>query len=247
MRHLTAIICLTLAVLLGSAGMSWSADAKTVQQMALICVEQYNQDPEKDQKFKNMMEKRAWERGEYIAEQGWATMLGKKNPDRKTSRKCAELISSPEALARALGSVRKMIAVLEKAGQGDADAQYQLALKHKNGDGVEKNLSTALSWANKAYQQGHAEAGKLHGELILQDFLYAGDVRELDALGKAVKKSCKGNMKCAFDKVWMYLDITGDAHSFEHDISSSKCSEFYPLIVYHQRENVKKFTAITTG
>jgi hypothetical protein len=40
-----------------------------------------------------MMKKKAWERGEYIGEQGWATMLGEKNPDRKTSSKCAELIS----------------------------------------------------------------------------------------------------------------------------------------------------------
>ena len=70
-----------------------AAENSVVTRLATICVEQYNQDPEKDQKLKTMMEKKAWERGEYIGEQGWATMLGEKNPDRKTSSKCAELIS----------------------------------------------------------------------------------------------------------------------------------------------------------
>ena len=70
-----------------------AAENSVVNRLATICVEQYNQDPEKDQKLKTMMEKRAYERGEYIGEQGWATMLGEKNPDSKTSRKCAELIS----------------------------------------------------------------------------------------------------------------------------------------------------------
>ncbi len=70
-----------------------AAGDAVVNRLATICVEQYNQDPEKDQKLKTMMEKRAYERGEYIGEQGWATMPGEKNPDRKTSSKYAELIS----------------------------------------------------------------------------------------------------------------------------------------------------------
>ena len=70
-----------------------AAENSVVNRLATICVEQYNQDPEKDQKLKTMMEKKAWERGEYIGEQGWATMLGEKDPTDKVSRKCADLIS----------------------------------------------------------------------------------------------------------------------------------------------------------
>ena len=71
-----------------------AAGDAVVERLAPICVEQYNQDPEKDQKLKTMMEKNAWERGDYIAQQGWATMPGEKDPDGKTSRKCAELITA---------------------------------------------------------------------------------------------------------------------------------------------------------
>ena len=70
-----------------------AAENSVANRLATICVEQHNQDPEKDQKLKTMMKKNAWERGEYIRAQGWATMPGEKDPDRKTSSKCAELIS----------------------------------------------------------------------------------------------------------------------------------------------------------
>ena len=71
-----------------------AAGDAVVDRLARICVEQHTQDSEKDQKLKTMMEKNAWERGDYIAKQGWSTMPGEKNPDSKTSRECAELISA---------------------------------------------------------------------------------------------------------------------------------------------------------
>ena len=70
-----------------------TAENAVVDRLAPICVEQYNQDPEKDQKFKSMMEMNAWERHGYVADQGWATMVGEKDPTDKVSRKCADLIS----------------------------------------------------------------------------------------------------------------------------------------------------------
>ena len=96
------------AVVLAIIGFAWGGwvTGSTAQQMAAttaenavvarlgpICVEQYNQDPEKDQKLKAMMEKNAWERHGYVADQGWATMVGEKDPTDKVSRKCADLIS----------------------------------------------------------------------------------------------------------------------------------------------------------
>ena len=70
-----------------------TAENAVVARLAPICVEQYNQDPEKDQKLKSMMEMNAWERHGYVADQGWATMVGEKDPTDKVSRKCADLIS----------------------------------------------------------------------------------------------------------------------------------------------------------
>ncbi len=71
-----------------------AAGDAVAERLAPICVEQYTQAPEKDQKLKTMMEKNAWERGNYVAEQGWATMPGEKNHDGTVSRKCAELIAA---------------------------------------------------------------------------------------------------------------------------------------------------------
>ncbi len=60
--------------------------------MAPICVEQFNQDSEKDQKLKKLREANPWKRYDYVEKQGWATMPGEKNPDSKVAKKCAELL-----------------------------------------------------------------------------------------------------------------------------------------------------------
>ena len=70
-----------------------TAEIAVVDRLAPICVEQYNQDPVRDQKFKTMMEMNAWERHGYVADQGWATMVGEKDPTDKVSSQGADLIS----------------------------------------------------------------------------------------------------------------------------------------------------------
>ena len=70
-----------------------AAGDAVAERLAPICVAQYTQDPEKDQKLKTMMEKSTWERHNYVAEQGWATMPGEKDSDSKTSSECAELLA----------------------------------------------------------------------------------------------------------------------------------------------------------
>ena len=57
-----------------------------------ICVAQFNQDPAKDQKLKELKEIDSWKRGEYVRKQGWATMPFEKDPDSRVSDKCTELI-----------------------------------------------------------------------------------------------------------------------------------------------------------
>jgi hypothetical protein len=70
-----------------------TAENAVVDRLALICVEQHDQDPEKDQKLKKMMDMDEWDRGDYVTKQGWATIAGEKDPDSAVSRKCAELLS----------------------------------------------------------------------------------------------------------------------------------------------------------
>ncbi len=68
------------------------AEAAVLDRLVPICVAQFNQDPEKDQKLKELKEKSSWERDKYVNKQGWATMPFEKEPDREVAEKCAEQI-----------------------------------------------------------------------------------------------------------------------------------------------------------
>jgi hypothetical protein len=96
------------AIVLAIIGFAWGGwvTGGTAQQMASdaartavvdrltpICVEQFNRDSEKDRKLTELMEKDSWRRGDYVQEQGWATMPGEKDPDSTVARKCADLLS----------------------------------------------------------------------------------------------------------------------------------------------------------
>ncbi len=65
------------------------AEDTVLNRLAPICVVQFNQDPEKDQKLKELKELDSWKRGDYVKERGWATMPGEKEPDRKVADECA--------------------------------------------------------------------------------------------------------------------------------------------------------------
>ncbi len=96
------------AIVLAIIGFAWGGwvTGGTAQQMASdaartavvdrltpICVEQFNRDSEKDQKLTELMEKDSWRIGDYVQEQGWATMPGEKDPDSTVAKKCADLLS----------------------------------------------------------------------------------------------------------------------------------------------------------
>ncbi len=68
------------------------AQRAVVARLAPICVEQFNQDSEKDQTLAKLKETNSWERDDYVEKQGWATMPGEKNADSKVAGKCAELL-----------------------------------------------------------------------------------------------------------------------------------------------------------
>ncbi len=70
-----------------------AAKTAVVDRLAAICVEQFNQDSEKVQKFEKLLkEARDWKRRDYVKEQGWATMPDEKEADSKVAGKCAGLL-----------------------------------------------------------------------------------------------------------------------------------------------------------
>lgn len=53
----------------------------------------------------------------------------------------------------------------KRASEGSASAQFDMALRYLNGDGVEKNEATARSWLEKAAAGGNSQAVKKLKEL----------------------------------------------------------------------------------
>ena len=63
-----------------------------VKRLAPMCALRYQDAPNKVQKLKELTEAGAWDRAEYIGKQGWATMPGEKEPERKVADECAKLL-----------------------------------------------------------------------------------------------------------------------------------------------------------
>ena len=68
------------------------AQKAVVARLAPICVEQFNQDSEKDRKLKELKETDSWQRDDYVKKQGWATIPGEKEADSAVAAKCAGML-----------------------------------------------------------------------------------------------------------------------------------------------------------
>ena len=68
------------------------AGEAVVLRLAPICAFQFAQDPQKYQKLTELQETKNWSRREYVQKQGWATMPGEEEPDRKVAEACAALL-----------------------------------------------------------------------------------------------------------------------------------------------------------
>ncbi len=68
------------------------AEDAVVKRLAPMCVVQFNRDPGKDQKLKELEKTDSWQRSEYVEKQGWATMPGEETPDSKVASECARLL-----------------------------------------------------------------------------------------------------------------------------------------------------------
>ena len=116
------------------------------------------------------------------------------------------------------------------AERNHSDAQYTLALFYRHGNIVEEDPVPAMSWARKAHLNGHPEAGELYGELLLEDFVYRSDIQAIETLRETVV-TCHRNIKCAFEAVWAYMDLTGDGR-----LSLAEIARFERMLV--------KYTAV---
>ena len=59
-----------------------------VERLTPLCLLQFSEDPEKDQKFEHLKNASSWQRRDYVEEQGWATVLGEKEPDHEVAGEC---------------------------------------------------------------------------------------------------------------------------------------------------------------
>ncbi|MCI0546534.1 MAG: hypothetical protein L0027_04555 [Candidatus Rokubacteria bacterium] len=69
-----------------------SGEDAVIKRLAPICVLQSKSDPKQDQKLKEFKDVSAWQQGDYIKKQGWATMPGEPEPDGKVADACAKLL-----------------------------------------------------------------------------------------------------------------------------------------------------------
>jgi uncharacterized protein len=129
MKHLTATICLTLAVLHGSAGVSWSADFQKGQ------TAYQNGDFGTALREWKPLAEQGYARAQYLL--GLMYVTGRGVPlNHNTAVKWYRL----------------------SAKQGNAYAQFNLGFMYDNGQGVPKDYNTAVKWYRLAAKQRYAPA-----------------------------------------------------------------------------------------
>ena len=70
-----------------------AAKNAVISRLAPICVAQFNLDPQKDLKLAELQGASSYQRDDYVAEQGWATMVGEEEPDSGVADACAKLLT----------------------------------------------------------------------------------------------------------------------------------------------------------
>ena len=129
MKRLTATLCLTIAVLLGSAGMSVSGDWEKGYA--------------------------AYKGGDYAtALREWEPLAIQGDADAQTN--LGVMYHRGDGVPQNDKTAVKWWKLA--AEQGHADAQYKLGLLHEIGLGVPPDKKTAVKWCRRAAKQGHADA-----------------------------------------------------------------------------------------
>lgn len=108
----------------------------------------------------------------------------------------AALLVTSSASALDVNSLRT------KAEQGDASAQYELAMAYDAGQGVQKDLVQAAHWCSKAADQGHAAAQNCIGSM--QQFGDGVPQNEATAASWYEKSSAQGYAEAYTNLGYMY-------------------------------------------
>ena len=69
-----------------------SQDA-VVEELAAICVAQFERTDNRDEKLNTLVETDSWKRSRYVSDQGWATMPGSESPTRDVATECAQRLA----------------------------------------------------------------------------------------------------------------------------------------------------------
>jgi TPR repeat protein len=149
-KNLTATICLTITLLLGSVGASWSADYK-----------------------KGVT---AYRSGDFAtALREWKPLA--KQGDASAQRNLGLMYRKGNGVPQDYKTALKWYRLAAK--QGSAAAQYNLGQMYRRGQGAPKDDKTAAKWYTLAAKQGHASAqsslGLMYrkGKGVLKDYVYA--------------------------------------------------------------------------
>jgi TPR repeat protein len=112
---------------------------------------------------------------------------------------------SQKILAVSYDDISHFRLILPKAQQGDANAQFNLALLYENGVGIPRDARSAVYWYTKAAQQGHVNAQYRLGTIYR--YGYGDEVLLLDSK-KAVywitKASEQGHVIAQYNLGHMY-------------------------------------------
>jgi TPR repeat protein len=162
MRNLTATLCLTLAVLLGSAGMSVSQD------------------------FQKGFD--AYNRGDYAtALREWT--LAAEQGHAFAQYNLGLMYDNGRGVLQDFKTAVKWYTLA--AEQGNADAQYSLGLMYANGDGVLQDYVYAQMWWNIAASSGNKKASE-NRDIVAKRMTPADISAAKDLTRECIRKNYKG-------------------------------------------------------
>jgi TPR repeat protein len=104
---------------------------------------------------------------------------------------------------------------LKAAEQGDADAQYNLALMYENGEGVKKDYKEAVRWYTKAAEQGYASAQYMLGYMYCNGL----GVKDYSEALKWYRKAAEqGDADAQGNLGWMYANGLGVSRDYKEAV-----------------------------
>jgi TPR repeat protein len=120
----------------------------------------------------------------------------------------ADLWLALPVAAQQVASPKEAIEILRpRAEAGDAESQYQLAIRELQGVGTKRDLVEGARWLGRAADQGHVPSRKLLDQVLAGDYARPGDV---DALVEIYRERAESGDALACTKLGlMYRDGIG--------------------------------------